>query len=454
MGSSLIHWLLVLLVLVLVLAPIIFGLLLINRTRARTWLARLSEHQSYSTVGETKEETPGSKLVREIKEETPSSILFKLLIYSWLLILTSGLFFVRRLEPFFSSKQPSYAAMIEVIGILNGLGILAPALCFIIAAIIHFQPNHSRLLKYFFLLLPLPFENLFYLPTALLSRQSSGSLSTFFIECLILFSVISWGLTLSAALMIFGIYWLKQTEITTRSFSRYEYSVFHFIRMKWIGPFMFILLWSSKDLLLVLLVVRYIAIERFRQRPIVYLRSFQHQYANQVFGRTIAPALSSYGVIMGLVHNLQTGSRLFSRTSLWQFGWMAVVPDGRWQEWVSTALNRASLAIVDCSVVTESVLWEIRTAVNALDVTRIAVIRGTHDSNCHDFAGVQVFESSNENSQVLRQLKKKLHRWGKITSRGLQQTRMYQIVIAWMLAVMALCILELLSLIILYDLNM
>jgi hypothetical protein len=101
MGSSLIHWLLVLLVLVLVLAPIIFGLLLINRTRARTWLARLSEHQSYSTVGETKEETPGSKLVREIKEETPSSILFKLLIYSWLLILTSGLFFVRRLEPFF-----------------------------------------------------------------------------------------------------------------------------------------------------------------------------------------------------------------------------------------------------------------------------------------------------------------------------------------------------------------
>jgi hypothetical protein len=196
MGSSLIHWLLVLLVLVLVLAPIIFGLLLINRTRARTWLARLSEHQSYSTVGETKEETPGSKLAREIKEETPSSILFKLLIYSWLLILTSGLFFVRRLEPFFSSKQPSYAAMIEVIGILNGLGILAPALCFIIAAIIHFQPNHSRLLKYFFLLLPLPFENLFYLPTALLSRQSSGSLLTFFIECLMLFSVISWGVNI------------------------------------------------------------------------------------------------------------------------------------------------------------------------------------------------------------------------------------------------------------------
>jgi hypothetical protein len=255
--------------------------------------------------------------------------------------------------------------------------------------------------------------------------------------------------------MIFGVYWLKQTEIDPRYFSRYEYSVFYFIRIKWIGPLMFILLFllPAKDLLLVLLVVRYIAIERFLQRPIVYLRSFQHQHANQVFGRAIAPALSSYGVIMGLVHNLQTGSRLFSRTSLWQFGWMAVVPDGRWQEWVSTALNRASLAIVDCSVVTESVLWEIRTAVNALDVTRIALIRGTHDSNCHDFAGVHVFESSNENSQLLRQLKKNLHRWGKITSRGLQQTRMYQIVIAWMLAVMALCILELLSLIILYDLN-
>ena len=406
MGSSLIHWLLVLLVLVLLLAPIIFGPLLSNRTRARTWLARLSEHKSYSTVEEINEETPKSELFRQIKEETPSSKLFKLLIYSWLLILASGLFCLQRLEPFFSAKQPSYAGMIEVIGIFSGLSILAPVLCFLIAAIIHFQPNHSRVLKYFLLLLPLPFENLFYLPTVLLSRLGSGSLLMFFIECLILFSVISWGLTLTVALMIFGTYWLKQTEINTRSFSRYEYAVFHFIRMKWIGPLMFILLWSSKDLVLVLLVVRYIAIERFLQRPIVYLRSFHHQHANQVFGRAIAPALSSYGVIMGLVNKLQTGSRLFSRTSLWQFGWMAVVPDGRWQEWVSAALNRASLAIVDCSVVTESVLWEIRTAVSALDVTRIAVIRSTHDSNCHDFPGVQVFESSNENPQVLRQLKK------------------------------------------------
>jgi hypothetical protein len=254
--------------------------------------------------------------------------------------------------------------------------------------------------------------------------------------------------------MIFGIYWLKQTEISTRSFSRYEYSVFHFIRMKWIGPFMFILLWSSKDLLLVLPVIRYIAIERFRQRPIVYLRSFQHQHANQVFGRAIAPALSSYGVIIGLVHNLQTGSRLFSRTSLWQFGWMAVVPDGLWQEWVSTALNRASLAIVDCTVVTESVLWEIRTAVSALDVTRIAVINGTQDDNFYDSPGLQTFKSSDGNSQGLRQLKKELHRWGKITtSRGLQQTKMYQIGISWNLAIMALCILALLSMKIQNDLN-
>ena len=76
MGSSLIHWLLVLLVLVLLLAPIIFGPLLSNRTRARTWLARLSEHKSYSTVEEIKEETPKSELFRQIKEETPSSKLF------------------------------------------------------------------------------------------------------------------------------------------------------------------------------------------------------------------------------------------------------------------------------------------------------------------------------------------------------------------------------------------
>jgi hypothetical protein len=103
MGSSLIHWLLVLLVLVLVVAPIIIGLLLINRTRARTWIARLSEHKRYSTVGETNEETPRSKLVRDIEEETPSSILFKSLMYSWILMLvgifrtTSGVCFYVKL---------------------------------------------------------------------------------------------------------------------------------------------------------------------------------------------------------------------------------------------------------------------------------------------------------------------------------------------------------------------
>jgi len=247
--------------------------------------------------------------------------------------------------------------------------------------------------------------------------------------------------------MIFGVYWLKLTEIDTTTFSRYEYTVFHFIRMKWIGPFMFILvLLSFKDLLLVSLVIRYIAIERFRQRPIVYLRSFQHQHANQVFGRAIAPALSSYGVIIGLVHTLQTGSKLFSRTSLSQFGWMAAVPDGRWQEWVSTALNRASLAIVDCTVVTESVLWEIRTAVSALGVTRIAVINGTQDKNFHDSPGVQIFESSDGSSQGLRQLRKELHNWGKITiSRGLRQTKLYQIVVFWALTIVAVFILTLLS---------
>jgi hypothetical protein len=125
---------------------------------------------------------------------------------------------------------------------------------------------------------------------------------------------------------------------------------------------------------------------------------------------------------------------------------MAAVPDGRWQEWVSTALNRASLAIVDCTVVTESVLWEIRTAVSALGVTRIAVINGTQDKNFHDSPGVQIFESSDGSSQGLRQLRKELHNWGKITiSRGLRQTKLYQIVVFWALTIVAVFILTLLS---------
>jgi hypothetical protein len=94
--------------------------------------------------------------------------------------------FLRRLGPLFSSKKPSYGEVIEIIGI-GGLGVLAPLLCFFIAAIIHFQPNHSRLLKYFVLLVPLPLEDLFYIPAELFVQPRLDTSLNFYIKYFIYF---------------------------------------------------------------------------------------------------------------------------------------------------------------------------------------------------------------------------------------------------------------------------
>jgi hypothetical protein len=120
--------------------------------------------------------------------------------------------------------------------------------------------------------------------------------------------------------------------------------------------------------------IRYLIVERFRQQPVIYLRSFHYDDAAEVFGDAIAPAVAPCGVVKGLVHSQQTGGALFSRTSFWQLGLMATVPDARWKDWVTKALRSARLVIIDNSMPTGSIKWEIAAALQAVDPRRVLVI--------------------------------------------------------------------------------
>jgi hypothetical protein len=108
--------------------------------------------------------------------------------------------------------------------------------------------------------------------------------------------------------------------------------------------------------------------------PVIYLRSFHYDDASNVFGDAVAPALAPFGVVKGLVHSQQTGGALFSRTSIWQLGLMTTVPDARWKDWVTKALRSAGLVIIDSSVPTGSVMWEISSALHYVDRRRVLII--------------------------------------------------------------------------------
>ena len=85
--------------------------------------------------------------------------------------------------------------------------------------------------------------------------------------------------------------------------------------------------------------------------------------------------MADSGVIVGLVTSAQTNSVLMSRTSIWQCGLMAVIPDEHWREWVDNVLQTASLSIIDSTVATDSVLWEIQTASRLMPPNDIAILK-------------------------------------------------------------------------------
>ena len=196
-----------------------------------------------------------------------------------------------------------------------------------------------------------------------------------FLSVALLFCVVFWYALLVAIIAVLGGMWIRRQASAGQTIPRaWEQFLFTLVHVRIAGPVILILMLLSKGLVLVLLMIRYLTGERFRRQPVIYLRSFHYDAAAEVFGKAIAPALAPFGVIKGLVHSEQTGGDLFLRTSIWQFGLMATIPDARWKDWVANALSSASLVIIDRSVPTESVMWEVGTALHFIGQRRVLII--------------------------------------------------------------------------------
>jgi hypothetical protein len=387
----------------------IFLFSLISRSEFRDWVSRTSERKTYSVPGQLQQ------------EHTRGSLLLPRLMILWTGAVIAGVFVMPSMTleslsvPAYKLFQSAPAASV-LANIIN----VTLVVCFFIAMRVHFRPNHSRRLKYTVIMFPIPLLALTTVPKATLGSMGYPDLvdAPFAVSAVLIMLIVnSWGVVTVLTLAVAGGRWLrsKTPGRISADFSSSERRFFRFVQMSCAGPLLIVLFFLSRDLMLIVLMFRYIVIERFRQKPIIYLRSFQHADAVRVFGRAVAPAISSYGVIVGLVSGVQTKSVLMSRTSVWQFGVMATVPDERWREWVERALQDAAFAVVDCTILTDSVLWETRTAVSLVEPDHVVLITSEGGNPHVDIPDLNVFTYTSTQKSLIK-LKRDLKTWTNLVS--------------------------------------
>lgn len=122
------------------------------------------------------------------------------------------------------------------------------------------------------------------------------------------------------------------------------------------------------------LLLRFCVRARMSQRPFLYLRSFSSPEAALIFSNVIMPALHRWGVVSGLVHAKQTSGALHREVPvLWRAAFEHV-PDDRWRSWVRARLERCEGVIIDVSVESQSVHWELETATQILGAGRVMIL--------------------------------------------------------------------------------
>ena len=363
---SIFHWLVVIFAGYI----LIFFIRVVSRSRVRSRLFVRAERKVY--VGA---QTP-------LDEPKPGFIALPYLLSFWALVILLGLTLpptvnlTAILQPD-KLRQLDLPMVISLSLLFNVLNLCGVALV-LSGILLHLRPNHSRQLKYSLVMACMPLWLMLFLPNSVLealkqSQTRDGHSS--FMEAALLLGAAFWGVIVVVVIAVLGGVWIRHCASSGRKPpSPLEQLFFTFVRMRCAGPIIILCYFLSKDVMLILLMIRYLVIERFRQQPIVYLRSFHHQDAAEVFGRAIAPAIARFGVVKALVHTRQTGGALLSKASIWQFGLMATAPDEHWQDWVTEALRTARLVIIDCSILTDSVKWEVDAALQHVKRQCVLVI--------------------------------------------------------------------------------
>lgn len=122
------------------------------------------------------------------------------------------------------------------------------------------------------------------------------------------------------------------------------------------------------------LVVVFLVGERARERPLLYLRSFHDRDADRVLAKIIMPAAGRFWPVLAVAHALQPPEALHRKTNVLTATPLTVLPDSGWRQWVEGVLPHCRGVLIDVSVASGGVLWELERARALLAPERIAVL--------------------------------------------------------------------------------
>lgn len=120
--------------------------------------------------------------------------------------------------------------------------------------------------------------------------------------------------------------------------------------------------------------VRFFVVERMREHPVVYLRSFSSISALTRFAGVVVPAVRRYAVLEVIVHPKQTAGDVMPRAQVDDVVAPVRTNDVRWQEQVGERLRVASAVIIDAEVVTDGLRWEVDAAARLVPPERILLL--------------------------------------------------------------------------------
>lgn len=123
------------------------------------------------------------------------------------------------------------------------------------------------------------------------------------------------------------------------------------------------------------LVLRYFLGERIARNPIVFLHPFKHEDTPEIFKKAVV----SEGMRFGVVRTLSPAERplwsLGARSDLMDIPSVETTSDDQWQDWVRQRLESAYVVIIDYSLETGNLDWEIEQIRTWVDDDHVLVLQ-------------------------------------------------------------------------------
>jgi hypothetical protein len=127
----------------------------------------------------------------------------------------------------------------------------------------------------------------------------------------------------------------------------------------------------------VLLIIRYFSFEQMMGAPAIFLRSFSDEMTGVTLGHIVLGAATRYAPVVALTHVRQAPEALMPQARAGEVARLFTAPDAGWQEWVKQHLSVCSFVVVDASIGTEGVRWEIEEIRRRLPLRRVVIMART-----------------------------------------------------------------------------